>query len=173
MTEHITLTEVAEAINLDRSNARKYILKRGFSFSRIRTNESRGQLTLALTQEDAEAVKELRRSEGFASDRGPKVIVQNGKGWFYVVQIIPDLDANRVKLGFTNGLEGRLQAYRTASPSAMALKSWPCKQSWERAAMDSVTRIDCKQIGPELFKCDDLKELIRRGDRFFSAMPIP
>ena len=61
----MTIVELADKLGIDRSNVRKYILKSGFKFIKVRTEESRHQLTLALKKEDAEALIKLRVDQGF------------------------------------------------------------------------------------------------------------
>lgn len=165
--EYITLKDLATELGLDRSNTRKYVLQAGFSPLKVRTPESRGQLTLALSTADAEAVRELRQREGFISQQA----VDNGAGQFYVIQLVPDLDVNRVKLGFAGNVAARLQAHRTSAPTAELVKAWPCKRSWERAAIDCVTQDGCTLIANEVFTCNTLEVLIERGDAFFAIMP--
>jgi len=164
---YVTIGELADELGLDKSNIRKTLLKNGFAPVRIRTPETKGQLTLALTQEEAEAFRELRESQGF----GHWQPTNNGKGEFYVVQVIPEFIPNRVKLGFADDAKNRLAAHRTAAPTATLCKAWPCKRVWEAAAIDSLTRIGCKLIANEVFECDNLEALLERGDDFFALMP--
>ena len=169
MNEYVTLAELAAELGLDRSNMRKYVLKCGLNPVRVRTPESRQQLTLALIQADAETVREMRQSQGF-SESG-RLIENNGLGYFYVVQLVPDLAPNRVKLGFASDVRARLDAHRTAAPTATLVKSWPCKNSWEQAAIASVTRTECSLIRNEVFECEDLACLVERAVAFFALMP--
>jgi hypothetical protein len=166
--QYVTLRELAEEMGLDRSNARKYILKAGFTFTKVRTPESGNQLTLALSREEAEAVLELRKSQGFGPGKRP---IDNEEGYFYVIQIAPDLDPLRIKLGFTNNVESRLRAYQTVAPAAKLVKAWGCKRSWERAAIDSITREGCQLIANEVFECENLEQVVKRGEEFFVLMP--
>jgi hypothetical protein len=92
-------------------------------------------------------------------------------GYFYVVQPVPDLEPRRVKLGYTTNVESRLASYRTISPHAQVLETWPCKTAWEAAAIDSVTREECELLGGEVFRCEDVNRLIERADAFFELMP--
>lgn len=167
-TNYISMKELAAELGLDRSNVRKYVLQQGFSWLRVRTGDSGNQLVNALTQEDAETIIELRKSQGFTNK---PMMVQNGDGWFYIVQIIPELDSLRVKLGFATDTQRRLSAFKTVSPTANLVKNWPCRLTWERAAIDSVTREGCRLIANEVFACDDLLALIERCDQFFALMP--
>jgi hypothetical protein len=170
MPKYVEISQLCHDLDLDRSNLRRYAIKNGFSFARVRTEGSRKQLTLALTEDDAEALKQLRDAQGFMQTKNPKPI-ENGDGFFYVLQVIPELDATRVKLGFTCNMTGRLQSHRTTSPTAVFIAHWPCKKPWEIAAMASITRIECRTIGFEVFVCEDTQSLVSRGHAFFSLMP--
>ena len=168
--EYVTLKQLATEIGLDRSNLRKYALKHGFTFLRVRTPDSGNQSCLALTPEDADALKNLRESQGFTS--GPKLIRNDGQGVFYAIQLVPDLDPYRIKLGFSTAIDARLATHRTTCPNAKLLKTWPCKKVWEAAALDSISREQCKLVANEVFSCEDTDALLMRGNEFFDLMPI-
>ncbi|MFH1486719.1 MAG: hypothetical protein ABIH46_11665 [Chloroflexota bacterium] len=165
--EYVSVKQLSQELGLDSSNTRKYVLSQGFSFLKQRTPDSRGQLANVLAKEDAEAIKALREEQGFSGN----VVANHTEGWFYVVQIVPELDPLRVKLGFASDAHNRLQAHRTVAPTAILVKAWPCKRVWEQAAMDSVTRTGCQLIASEVFQCDGLDTLIERCDSFFELMP--
>ena len=167
MSDYISLKQLAQELGLDRSNMRKYVLSKGLSPLRVRTPESKGQLTLALTLEDADSIRDWRAKEGFCSN----VPVENGDGFFYVIQLIPEFDPLRVKLGFTNNVDARLRSHRTAAPTAQVVKFWPCKRSWENAAIASITRLGCTLVANEVYSCADLNNLVERADAFFDLMP--
>jgi len=165
--QYISLKQLAQEFGLDRSNLRKYILARGFSFSKMRMPDSGNQLINVLTEEDAEQIRMLREQEGFGE---PKVLDVNG-GWFYVIQLVPELDSRRIKLGFASDPESRLKAHQTTCPTANLVGTWPCKRSWERAALDSATQSSCKLIANEVFDCDNIEALIAHCKAFFAVMP--
>ena len=124
MSEYVTIQELADDWGMARSNARKYVLKQGFTFASIRTPDTRGQATLALSSEDAEAVREVRRRQGFS--KGAATPVENGDGYFYIVQVVPELEPRRVKLGWTYDVDSRLSAHRTAAPGHPARRESEC-----------------------------------------------
>jgi len=169
--EYVTISDLSKKLNIDKSNTRKYVLKQGFSFSKIRTPETRGQLTLVLSAGDAESIIESRKLQGFNIGDTPGCTVDNGIGYFYVIQLIPEAIPQRVKLGFATNIKNRLNAHRTTAPTATIIKSWPSEKAWERAAIASVTRVDCDIVGGEVFDCIALGELISRSDAFFDIMP--
>ena len=157
--KYVSLQELSEKLNLDRSNVRKYVLNQGFSFVKIRTPKTRGQLTLALSIEDAETIIETRTSQGFSTKKKNGQIVENGNGFFYIIQLIPELMSNRIKLGFATNVENRLKTHKTSAPTAILMRSWECNKEWERTAIASITRYECKHIGGEVFECKDLIKL--------------
>jgi len=93
-------------------------------------------------------------------------------GYFYIVQLVPEALPNRVKIGFADNVEKRLAEHRTAAPTAKLVKAWPCKRSWDYAAMDRITRTGCKLVLNEVYE-GEIKDFLERGDVFFSMMPNP
>lgn len=167
-TEYTTVKALAEEFGLDKSNMRKWLKNQNFTFIQVRDPIS-CQLMIALTREDAELAKEMRRSQGYLGSHKP--VVDLGKGFFYIIQIMPDLVPERVKLGYATDCQSRLQSYLTVSPTARLLHCWPCASVWEQTAIASLTRMGCRRVGGEVFDCDCLEALIDRGDSFFSLLP--
>lgn len=165
---YVLLSSLAQEWGIDKSTARKYAKRHGFDFARVRGDDRTHQAVLALKVEEAELLRDVRSQEGYgATDSRP---VENGTGVLYVVQIMPDADSSRIKLGYASDATRRLASYRTLSPSAALVKTWPCRSVWERAAIDSLT-VGCSLIGGEVYTCTDMERLIQRGDMFFSCMP--
>ncbi|MEW6252455.1 MAG: hypothetical protein AB1716_17590 [Planctomycetota bacterium] len=166
--EFISLKRLAEQLGMDRSHARRYVLRLGFHPKKRRTLDSANQLTLTLTAAEAQAIVAQRSEAGFLdSERA----VSNEHGVFYVVQLVPDLDPLRLKLGFAADMNERLSQHRTAAPTATCVRIWPCRRSWELAAIDCITRVGCRLIINEVYEADDVDAAVRRGDEFFSVMP--
>jgi hypothetical protein len=167
MPDHIELRDLAAELAMDRSHLRKYVLSNGFTTVNVRSAASRGQQALAVTEADAAAIRALRARQGFTAGMTP---VETCAGSFYIVQLVPDLDPLRVKLGFAVDLPSRVDAHRTAAPTATLVKAWPCRRVWEPAAIASITRTGCRLIASEVYACDDLAALVARADDFFSRM---
>lgn len=103
--DFVSLKQLAVELDLDRSNTRKYVLKSGIQPHRRRTADSGGQLTLALTAEEAEAIRSKRSEEGFLGSHKPVV---KEFGVFYLIQLVPELDPRRIKLGFADDMAARM-----------------------------------------------------------------
>ncbi len=168
--EFVSLKQLASELGMDRSHARRYVLKLGITPHKRRTQDSGSQLTLALTQEEADLVRARRREQGFQDTSKP---AETGVGVFYVIQLVPELDPNRIKLGFADDVTSRLSQHRTAAPTAKLVKSWPCKRTWETTVMDALTAVGCRLILNEVFECGDVGQLIAKGDALFAVLPSP
>jgi len=168
--EFVSIKDLAKRLGMDRSHARRYVLRLGYTFHKRRTQDSGSQLTLCVTCAEADQIVTQRADRGFIAST---IVAVSDVGVFYVIQLVPDLDPKRLKLGFAESLEQRLSQHRTAAPTARVLRAWPCKRTWELTAMDALTRADCRLILNEVFECDDPDLLLKRGDAFFSLLPEP
>jgi hypothetical protein len=166
--EFVSLKQLAAELGLDRSNTRKYVLKSGVRPHKRRTPDSGSQPTLALTVEEADRIRAKRREEGFLGAKA----VSKEVGHFYVIRLVPELDPRRVKLGFADDVGIRLAQHRTAAPTAVLVKHWPCKRSWEGTAIDCLA-VGCRLILNEVYECEDVDGLLARGDQFFQLLPAP
>lgn len=164
----VLLVDLANEFGIDRSSARKWVIQNGVEFIKVRGGKENGyQPMIAVSNEDAETLRELRGSYG-----SPHLTPNSeGNGQFYIIQTIPDIFPNRIKFGFTTNVESRLKSYLTITPTASVLQTWYCKPEWERAAIDSISRIGCTPVGVEVFDCGDIDELLKRSDAFFALMP--
>jgi hypothetical protein len=167
---YVSIKELAQRLGMDHSHSRRYVLKLGYSFYKRCTPDSGSQLTLCVTGAEADEIASQRAEKGFIA---ATVVAISDVGVFYVIQLVPDLDPKRLKLGFAESLQQRLSQHRTAAPTACVLQAWPCKRSWELTAMDALTREGCRLILNEVFECDEPEALVRRGDAFFSMLPAP
>lgn len=114
----------------------------------------------------------------YEARRGPIAEVEEGSptddrfGVFYLIQLVPEVLPNLVKIGFADNVDRRLNEHKTAAPTAKIVKSWPCKRSWDYAAMASITREGCKLVLNEVFE-GDVQGFVEHGDQFFPVMPTP
>lgn len=91
-------------------------------------------------------------------------------GVFYLLQLEPDHDPGRFKVGFAINLSERLRALRCAAPCLKVIRHWPCKQLWEKTAIDCVTN-GCQQLHTEVFRTQSIESVIGKCDHFFELMP--
>lgn len=166
----IPLRLLARELRVDRSHFRRYVTRLGIVPKKRHTADSGTKLVVTVTALEADAIREARRAQGYSID-GCEVDLTVGV--FYVVQLVPELDPNRIKLGFAEDVDARLAQHRTAAPTAKVLKTWPCKRSWEFTAIDAIASSGCRLILNEVYDCRDVDRLLARGDQFFSLLPDP
>ena len=164
----VSIKALAARLGMDRSHARRYVLKLGYRPVKRRTEDSGNQLTLTVEESEAKEIIRRREEEGFLGSLRPVSLEQ---GFLYVIQLVPELHPGRLKLGFAIDVRERVAQHRTAAPTAAVERTWPCRRAWELTAINSMTRKDCRLIANEVFECDDVDALLERGDAFFELMP--
>lgn len=168
--EYVSLKQLAEEIGMDRSHARRYVLRLGITPHKRRTADSQNQLALAVDQSEAELIRQTRRAEGFIGDSKP---IAKDVGEFYIIRLVPELDHRRIKMGVADDLAARLSQHRTAAPTAQVVSSWPCNRSWENTVMDCLGGHKCRLILNEFFECDDIDGLLDIANQLFQILPDP
>ena len=168
--EFVSIKQLAAHLGMDRSHARRYVLRLGVEPKKRRTSDSGGQLTLTVTSEEAAYIKQKRDEQGFLGSTKP---VEKEVGAFYVIQLVPELDPKRMKLGFAEDVAQRLAQHRTSAPTAVVLKSWPCKRSWEGTIIDALSAVSGKLILNEVFEFADVSKMLSHADALFGILPPP
>lgn len=171
----IRIADVAADCRIKKGHARKIVKRLGIEEHKRKSPEERhGQLVTHITKQDADRVKsEAERSrrkspsqdDGFAP-RSPET------GVFYLIQLEPELDPGRFKVGFTSDMPQRLSKFRCCAPFLKEVKTWPCKSLWEKTVIDCVTQ-DCEKLHTEVFRMDSIDTVVKRSDEFFGRMPTP
>jgi hypothetical protein len=171
MSELVGFAEIAKRLNLEVTAIRRLVARKS---EELQLTLHRGKgLKLFLTREDADKV-----IANYEAGRGPLSASPDEEakfdrsGSFYIIQLVPEALPSRVKIGYADDVDKRLNEHRTAAPTAKLLKSWPCKRSWDYAAMDSITRDGCKLVLNEVYE-GDIDGFLARADSFFALMPNP
>jgi len=168
----IAVAELADELGTHRASVFKVVKRLGIQPVKRRDAERGGQRISLVSGAEASAIREAfatgRSSGDEASDDG--VVLAADEGWFYLLQLEPEHDPGRFKVGFTTDRDGRLRHHRCSAPFAQYRKQWPCRRTWERAAIDCMTN-GLEQLHTEVFRGPSLDDVLNRGDRFFAVMP--
>jgi hypothetical protein len=174
MADNVSIKELAKRLSINPSTVsrliERYGSQLGISLQKGRGNAWNAKWMHYLSREDADRLVAFYESQGGRRDEQASESAFQAFGVFYVIQLIPEALPNRLKIGYTDNLEQRLADHRTAAPTARVLASWPCKRSWDYAAMDSITREGCAWVDNEVFEGDP-DGFVRRGNEFFALMP--
>ena len=171
MSDMVTIAEIAKRLSLAENTTRKLIARESEELE-LKLHRGKGERWL-LSKDDADrlvAAYEARR--GPVASNAEDAAKYDRYGYFYVIQLVPEALPNRVKLGFADNIDKRLAEHRTAAPTAKVLKAWPCKRSWDYAAMDSISRTGCKLVLNEVYE-GDIQGFLDRAEAFFAVMPNP
>lgn len=164
----ISVAEAAKRLGRHKNSLHRLISRLGMETVRIKTEQARGQSAAHITEEDFCI---LSRHVGSESQVGEDTEAQNS-GYFYIVQLEPELDPKRLKFGFATTVQDRLRKHMTAAPLSRLLGSWPCKLTWEKAAIDCLSE-NSEQLYTEVFRVEDVEMVLSRADAFFELMPEP
>jgi hypothetical protein len=150
------------------------VLKRlGIEPKKIRSSTSRGQFIAYITQDEFHRVSlELQASSVEDElEQETDAFTNAEEGVFYLIQLEPDFDPQRFKLGFAASMSERLRALRCSAPFARVVRVWPCRRLWEKTAMDCISS-DCERLHTEVFRAVSLDEVMAKCERFFAMMPV-
>ena len=165
----MTFRELADQIGVEVTTIRRNVKRLNLVIRKEKTNSSKGASVHCLSIDDSN--KLISYFEGRdRSDYNTDNSSIDRFGYFYIIQLIPEAIPNRVKIGYTDNLETRLQEHKTAAPTAKYLGHWKCKRSWDQAAMDSITREGCQLVMNEVYE-GDIEEFLSRAKQFFNIMP--
>ena len=174
--QRIAVIDLADELQTRKQSLFKVIKRLGIEPRQRRESSRRNQQIATITVAEAIAIRNAFRRAGTSltdaadvSDESP-VFISEETGVFYLIQLEPDHDPCRFKVGFTGELEGRLRKHRCSAPFAQPIKSWPCRRTWERAAIDCVTQ-GCEQLHTEVFRAISIADVVNRADSFFALMP--
>ena len=174
MADLVSFKDLAKRPALDPTTIRRLIerfgAQLGIEVQKGRGNTINAKWTHYLSRDDADRLIGFyeARQGGIASDVASDSF--QSFGFFYVIQLVPEALPNRLKIGYTDNIDKRLAEHQTAAPTARLVASWPCKRSWDYAAMDSIAREGCVWVLNEVFEGEP-EEFVKRGNAFFSLMP--
>ncbi len=166
--ELISVTQVASELGKRKSHLFKVLNRLGIERKLEKSADARGQKIAYITSEDYDKLKEYFLEDN--TEPSHSVIDSDTGGVFYLIQLEPEHDPGRLKLGFATNIEERLRSYKTAAPFSKVLKTWPCKLLWERTAIECASQ-GCKKLHTEVFRSESIEQVQFRCDQFFSLMP--
>ena len=170
--ELISVIDAASQLGMTHKQTMFKIIKRlGISTVKQRNSSSRNQLISYITQNDLHLIRQhLSEATPIITGGEASPEPQIDRGVFYLIQLEPEHDPGRFKVGFASNLSERMRTHRCSAPLAGLLASWPCRPLWEKTAIDCVTQ-SCEQIHTEVFRTDDIARVQERCEHFFALMP--
>lgn len=165
--KYISVTEIAREHSRTRQVIHKVIKRLGIKTTKMKAAEFRGQAATHISVADYESLVEALE---VSSDAGGAFVTGTSQGVFYLIQLEPEFDPQRIKVGFATDVNERLRSRKTSAPMARLVKHWPCKMLWEKTAIDCITE-GAEQLHTEVFRVVDIEATARLADNFFELMP--
>jgi hypothetical protein len=173
----IAIVDLADDLQVRKQRIFKVLRRLGIRPTQRREPSRGNQNVATVSPSEAIAIRaEIAKSSALPGGQGGSapgtsaVYYADDVGFFYLIQLEPEHDPGRFKVGFTMDLEGRLQKHRCSAPFSKYLQTWPCRRAWERAAIDCATK-DCGQLHSEVFRADQLEHVAARAQAFFAMKP--
>lgn len=88
-------------------------------------------------------------------------------GWFYVIQLIPDMKPERLKFGFSKRPVSRLSGHRVSSPTAAILKTYPSAWADETPCIAAAVNEHCIRLTTEAYDVDSIDRVLSECDRYY------
>src|SRR5215475_5962093 len=175
MVDYLSFFDLAQKLGVSYDTVRRTIARYGDELEstvlKRKTSSSRDALTQCISLDAANRlITFLDSKTNDNSKNDDQEFFFQWFGYFYIVQLVPELMPNRVKIGYTDNLEQRLREHQTSAPTARYVKYWACKRSWDQCVMDSITRSDCQLVMNEVYE-GDVTLCVQRADEFFALMP--
>jgi hypothetical protein len=172
--EMISVREFAAQHGKRKQTIFKVLKRLGIEPKKERCSNRKNQIVAYITEADCRIVlgelyaKQIDGALTSASLNG--IDPTNETGQFYLVQLEPEFDPGRFKVGFASNVPERLRHLRCSAPFSKLIQSWLCKRSWEKTAIDSVS-VECERLSSEVYRALSLDVVVSRCKRFFELMP--
>jgi hypothetical protein len=175
--ERIAIVDLADDLQVRKQRIFKILPRLGIRPTQRREPTRGNQNVATVSHSEASAIRaEIEVSAGTSGSESSSQLgrvalsYSDDVGFFYIIQLEPEHDPGRIKVGFTMDLDGRLRKHRCSAPFAQYLRNWPCRRVWERAAVDCVTK-GCQQLHTEVFRAASLDHIAAQAHSFFTMMP--
>jgi hypothetical protein len=170
----IAIVDLADDLQVQKQRIFKLLPRLGIRTTQRREPNRGNQLVATVSSEEAATIRQQIAKSAEATSDGSfgagANLASDDSGFFYLIQLEPTHDPGRYKVGFTTDLDGRLQKHRCSAPFATYVKSWRCRRTWERAAIDCATSAS-EQLHTEVFRTTAIEDITIRADAFFAVMP--
>ena len=119
MPETIRLSELARRLGVGIDTIRPQVQKLGDDLGITPQRESRSSRAQCVSADDANKLIRLLQRDGISILTQPlrekRQVPFSGYGYFYLIQLIPELFPERIKIGYTDDLETRLREHQDST----------------------------------------------------------
>lgn len=167
----IPLLQLANDLGFHRNSIKACVISRGFRPFRVRESTNSA---LYLTHNEAEQFTEriILERENVYREYDHMEPIQLGISGVYAIEV-PSYDSCiRIKIGWSDDIDSRLNTYRTVIPDLQIQSIWPTTESWFEKMALRWARNNGKQISQEIFEFSDIESAINALSRIFNELGI-
>jgi len=121
MEDYVNFYELAKRLGMSYDTIRRSVAKfgdeLGIVVQKMKLPGSKGALTQCISTEDANTLVAFLENKP-KSDQiggGENELSFRRFGYFYIIQVVPELMPNRLKIGYTDNLDQRLREHQTSA----------------------------------------------------------
>ena len=115
----ISVADAAKALGRHKQSLFKLINRLKLEKVFIKSEDARGQTAAHISSEDFDILKS--HVEGASLTSVSQDNDGSTGGYFYIIQLEPEFDPQRLKLGFAASVDERIRKHKTAAPFSTAL----------------------------------------------------
>jgi hypothetical protein len=168
--ELISVLDLSRQLGKRKQTIFKVLKRLRIETSKQRSSNARGQQIAYVTIEESRLIAGELRAASEADHELVTEALPDEHGVFYLLVLEPSHDPGRFKVGFAVSLSERLRTLKCSTPFLQVVGRWPCKQLWEKTAIDCVTE-GCEQLHTEVFRAKAIDTVVQRCQAFFKLMP--
>jgi hypothetical protein len=166
----ISVIDAANKLGMRKQTLFRMVKRLGVNTSKERDSAHRGQAIVYISETDFNLIASQINTQSKTENGAPFASSQIDRGVFYLIELEPDHDPGRFKVGFASNMAERLRQHRCSAPFSVVVETWPCHVLWEKTAIDCVTQ-KCEKLHTEVFRAKDIADIKAKCDQFFALMP--
>lgn len=156
------VADIATELHMNKANLFKLIKDLGIEKIQIR-KPPHNQKMAAVTNKDYKKIIKYRSEFEVIEDK-------SNKGVFYLIQMYPEINENRVKFGFAQSIKNRIRSHQTTLPTLKLVKTWEVNPSDEATIIKLITTQKDKRLSLEVFELHNLKNTIDRINAVYNML---
>lgn len=121
---YTSVIEASKKVHTNKQTIFKWIKKLGVRTEKMHNASHKGQAVSYILNSDLEKLMEYKEQQNYNTVK-TNSSVRIDHGVFYLIQLEPELDPGRFKLGFATNIAERLRAHKCSAPFAKVIDTWP------------------------------------------------
>ena len=163
------LADLAAQLGFNPAGFLKVVRRRGFEPFKLQEGSNKPYY---LSANDAESLRRKLEDERHYRFVPTSKDRPTGLSGVYAIEVPAYDGSTRIKIGWSESVNDRLNTYRTIVPDLRVLRVWPCTASWYEQMALTWANKNGRRIGEEIFEFDDNQVSLSSIDELFASLGI-